>query len=428
MVQCEHNVCVCKPPLTSTGTFCVTEPGNIGDFNATDVTNTSVSLSWEAPTTPGVIQYYDIVFNANGICSQEVVYKCTETSRQPQGCRVTMLTAPNDCQSDMSYNVSSLSPYTNFTVSISARNDLYSGPNSTLFIQTEISAPLQPRGVYATVLNTSTIKVTWVQPTQDNGPTWYNVTVLEATGRRSSNFSIKTIILVDGFNTTSCEVPGLLSSWEYKFTVTAYTPAGSAHAPNASSVVMTSPAAPGPVENLTATTVPEPYFGTILTWNCPEEKQRNGRILKYTVHYKGDVSQEEHYGSYKPEDPCTDTKSMFVPMAPVINYTFTVFANAEFKGEKKSIISRMDPERMVFVLPARADKTSDSSKSLLIVSAVCGTIIVILLAVIALLVVYTRILPSRRIQNAQQKKSLGTSNKSYRSFKTEQNVEKPYIR
>ncbi|XP_046566186.1 receptor-type tyrosine-protein phosphatase F-like [Haliotis rubra] len=296
MVECVHKVCVCKPPLTSTGTFCVTKPGNIGDFNATDVTDTTVSLSWEAPTTPGVIQYYDIVFNANGICSQEVVHKCTETSRQPRGCMITFITAPNDCQSDISINVTSLRPYTNYTVSISAGNDIYSGPNSTLFIQTEISAPLQPRVVYASVLNTSTIKVAWVQPTQDNGPTWYNVTVLEATGRRSSNFSIKTIIRVDGFNTTSCEVPGLLSSWEYKFTVTAYTPAGFAHAPNASRVVMTSPAAPGPVENLTATAVPEPYFGTILTWNCPEEKQRNGRILKYTVHYKGDVSQEEHYG------------------------------------------------------------------------------------------------------------------------------------
>ncbi|XP_067673922.1 receptor-type tyrosine-protein phosphatase delta-like [Haliotis asinina] len=428
MVECVHNVCQCKPPLVSTGTFCVSEPGEIEVFNATDVTNSSVSLSWEAPQTLGVIQYYHIVFTTNGMCFLQVVQKCTEISRQPQGCMITYVSPLNDCQGDISYNVSSLLPYTNYSVSISARNDIYSGPNTTLFIQTEISAPLEPSRVYANVLNASTIKVSWTQPRQDNGPTWYNVTVWEATGRLSSNFSIKTVIRVDGFNTTSLEVPGLLSSWKYTFTVTAYTPAGSAHAPNASEVVMTFPAEPGPVENLTATAVPEPYFGTILTWNCPKEKQRNGRIVNYTIHYKGDVSREEHYGSYKPEDPCMDTKSMFVPMAPVINYTFTVFANAEFKGEKKSIISRMDPERIVYVLPARTNKTSDSSGTVLVVAVVCGTIIAILLGLVALLVIHTRILPSRRMKYAQRKESAGMDNKSYRSINTDQNVEKPYMR
>ncbi|XP_071113950.1 phosphatidylinositol phosphatase PTPRQ-like isoform X1 [Haliotis cracherodii] len=429
MVECVNHVCQCIPPLNSTGKYCVTDPGEVGDFSFTNVTNSTVSLSWERPTTPGVIQYYDIVFNANGVCSQEVLLTCKETAQMSGSCQFVFTTSAPSCYGNISFDVSSLQPYTNYTVSIAARNELYDGTNSTLSIETDISAPLQPSNVVATVLNASAIHVSWSQPSHDNGPTWYNVTVLEATGRRSSNFTLKTTVQVDGFNTTSCEVPGLLSSWEYKFTVTAYTPAGSAHAPNASGVVMTFPAEPGPVENLTASALPEPYFGMILTWDCPEEKQRNGRIMNYTIHYKGGVSKVEHYGRYTPEDPCTDTKSVLVPMAPVINYTFTVFANAEFTGKKTSIISRMDPNSMVFVLPARA-KDIQSSKSVLIVSAVCGTVIVVLLAVLILLVIYTRILPSRRTYDTKRDKRdfTGISNRSYHSFNDDQMGEKPYKR
>ncbi|XP_048239646.1 phosphatidylinositol phosphatase PTPRQ-like isoform X2 [Haliotis rufescens] len=396
MVECVNHVCQCIPPLNSTGKYCVTEPGAVGDLGFTNVTDSTVSLIWEEPTTPGVIQYYDIVFNVNGLCFYEILYQCTSNSRRTGPCGLMTFTTMMNCHGNISYDVSLLKPYTNYSMSISARNDKYDGPNSTLSIQTDISAPLQPMRVAATVLNASVIRVSWTRPSHDNGPTWYNITVWEATGRRSSNFTLKTTVRVDGFNTTSCEVPGLLSSWEYKFMVTAYTPEGSAQAPNTSGVVMTLPAEPGPVENLTASALPEPYFGMLLTWNCPEEKQRNGRIMDCTLHYKGDVSQVEHYGRYTPEDPCTDTKSVLVPMAPAINYTFTVFANAEFTGKRMSIISRMDPKGMVFVLPARASNENQYSKSVIIVSAVCGIVIVVLLAVVVFLVIYTRILRSKK--------------------------------
>ncbi|XP_048239645.1 receptor-type tyrosine-protein phosphatase S-like isoform X1 [Haliotis rufescens] len=416
MVECVNHVCQCIPPLQSTGKYCVTEPGPVGDFSFANVTDSTVSLTWEQPTTPGVIQYYDIVFNVNGMCFDEIVYQCTQNSRSTGTCGFMTFTAVTSCNGTISYDVSSLLPYKNYSMSISARNDIYDGPNSTLSIQTDISAPLRPRDVEATVLNASVIRVSWSRPFRDNGPTWYNVTVWEATGRRSSNFTLKTTVRVDGFNTTSCVVQGLLSSWKYYFKVTAYTPAGSAHAPNASGVVMTLPAEPGPVENLTASALPEPYFGMLLTWNCPEEKQRNGRIMNYTLHYKGDVSQVEHYGRYTPEDPCTDTKSVLVPMAPAINYTFTVFANAEFTGKRTSIISRMGPKGMVFVLPARASEENQYSKSVIVVSAVCGTVIVVLLAVVVLLVIYTRILPSKK----DKYESTGIENSSYRSLNNDQ--------
>ncbi|XP_071114688.1 receptor-type tyrosine-protein phosphatase H-like [Haliotis cracherodii] len=408
MVECVNHVCQCIPPLNSTGKYCVTEPGAVGDLGFTNVTNSTVSLIWEEPTTPGVIQYYDIVFNVNGVCFYEILYQCTSNSRRTGTCGMMTFTTMMNCHGNISYDVSSLLPYKNYSMSISARNDKYDGPNSTLSIQTDISAPLQPKKVAATVLNASVIRVSWSRPSHDNVPTWYNITVWEATGRRSSNFTLKTTVRVDGFNITTCEVPGLLNSWEYKFTVTAYTPAGSAQAPNASGVVMTLPAEPGPVENLTASALPEPYFGMLLTWNCPQEKQRNGRIMDYTLHYKGDVSQVEHYGRYTPEDPCTDTKSVLVPMAPAINYTFTVFANAEFTGKRTSIVSRMDPKGMVFVLPARASEENQYSKSVIIVSAVCGIVIVVLLAVVVLLVIYTRILPSKKEKDKNE--SIGIEN------------------
>ncbi|XP_071115178.1 neogenin-like [Haliotis cracherodii] len=372
-------------------------PGKVNNLKTTVTTSSSLGLSWTASTSDVPFTQYIVFTSKGGECLKAVYIPCLPNDSIYAAATCNSLSAGtpatyDECHGDMSYNVTDLDSNTDYVVSVAAAANFTVGENSTLKEETNIGIPAAPTNIRGTAQNQSAILVEWDVPSHNAGPMWYNLTVLIELDRTSGVFIADRYYNVEGQNSSSCEVTDLLSSWRYMFAITASTSAGTSNMAT-SKAVRTLPSTPGAVQNIRVKFVPTEYLAVRLTWECPPERMRNGRITSYTISYKGNISMTLTAGSYYPEDPCTDPHMVYLPVVPDGQYTVQVWANAEFQGNKSAMIFVADRDKMSYDVPSFSNTTVSTTDphSLIVVSATCGSIIAILfVAVIALVLTRSR--------------------------------------
>ncbi|XP_067673891.1 neogenin-like [Haliotis asinina] len=387
---------------TSTSDTTTTEepadvPGKVNNLKTTEITSTSIGLSWSASSSDVPFTQYVIFTSRGGNCEQAVYIVCPPGDAIYAGAHCqNVIAGPtltyDECHGNMTFNVTNLQSNTDYVVTVAAAANFTVGENSTVTDKTAIGIPAEPKNLRGTVQNQSAILVEWDVPSHNPGPMWYNVTILRELDRTSSNFIWNGYYYVEGQNSSSVEVTGLMSSWRYMFAITASTKAGTSHMAT-SKPVRTLPSVPGEVQNIRVKYDHDQYLAVRLTWECPPEKMRNGRITSYTISYTGNISMTLTAGSFYPEDPCTDPHAVYLPVIPDGKYIVEISANAEFQGNKSLIIFVADRDKMSFKLPSFTNTTvsTSDSRSLVIASATCGSVIVILfVAIIALYLTRTR--------------------------------------
>ncbi|XP_048240493.1 phosphatidylinositol phosphatase PTPRQ-like isoform X3 [Haliotis rufescens] len=195
--------------------------------------------------------------------------------------------------------------------------------------------PARPENLSVTVLNASAVEVTWTPPVHKSGSTNFTILVQQATGRQSSTFENIENVTVNGHESSERTIGGLLSSWRYKFSITAKTHKVYSFPMVSGSYILTKESKPSEVTNLNVLPIPGNFTAVNLTWDCPNERERNGFIKNYTIQYSGPGAVPMVYGHYEPEDPCDDTHTAILPVRPENNYTFMVSANAMDRGKTK---------------------------------------------------------------------------------------------
>ncbi|XP_071114392.1 fibronectin type III domain-containing protein 1-like [Haliotis cracherodii] len=367
-------------------------PGKVNNLKTTLSTSSSIGLSWTASTSGIPFTQYDVFISKGGECVQAVYILClpNDSIYAPVHCAYNYagVTATYDqCHGNMSYNVTKLESNTEYTVIVAAAAKSAIGENSTLTEETHIGIPAAPTNIRGTAQNQSAILVEWDVPSHNAGPMWYNLTVLIAYDRESGACLIHREYKVEGQNSSSCEVTDLLSSWRYWFAITASTSAGTSNVAT-SKAFRTLPSTPGAVQDIRVNVVPSEYLAIKLTWECPPEKMRNGRITSYTISYTGNISMTMKAGSFYPEDSCTYPHMVYLPVIPDGQYIVQVWANAEFQGNKSAIMFIADRDKMTYDFPSFSNTTESTTDphSLIVVSATCGSIIAILFAAVIALV------------------------------------------
>ncbi|XP_067673887.1 phosphatidylinositol phosphatase PTPRQ-like [Haliotis asinina] len=318
------------------------KPGNVSDFTSTSINSTSIRLSFKPPRYPNgyILGYVLYVHTEDGECKQAVCIICTDCKShatfrvEHDKCRLSRnVTIQTIETSPTNYDVTSLLSYTNYTFTVAAVNSFSVGINTSLVVQTDIDVPSVPSDPSAFVLNTSSVEVSWTPPTHKSGPTDYTIIIQQATGRFSSKFENTRNITVNGYQSSKTTINGLLSSWRYMFSIMANTSKGASRPIMFGSNITTQESQPCEVQNLKVSSIPDNFTAVNLTWDCPKERERNGFIRNYTVQYSDSGAMVD--GHYEPEDPCDKTHSVILPVRPEHDYTFTVSANAMYRGKPK---------------------------------------------------------------------------------------------
>ncbi|XP_046566189.1 fibronectin type III domain-containing protein 2-like [Haliotis rubra] len=381
---------------TSTSTPDVV-PGRVNDLTTTVTTSASIGLSWTASSSDVPFNQYVILTSRGDDCELAVYIVCPPNDAIYANAQCHTITAGppatyDECHGNMTLDVTGLDSNTDYVVTVAAADNFTVGEKSTIRDKTAIGIPAEPTNIRGTVQNQSAILVEWDVPSHNAGPMWYNVTVLREIDRMPGNFMWDGYYYVEGQNSSSLEVTDLLSSWRYIFIITASTKAGTSNEA-ISKPVRTLPSAPGEVQNIRVKYDHSQYLAVRLTWECPLEKMRNGRITSYTVSYSGNISMTLTAGSFYPEDPCTSPHTVYLPVIPDGKYVVQIWANAEFQGNKSAMIFVADRDKMSFNLPPFTNTTASTSDShnLVIASATCGSVIAILfVAIIALYLTRSR--------------------------------------
>ncbi|XP_046566207.1 phosphatidylinositol phosphatase PTPRQ-like [Haliotis rubra] len=319
-------------------------PGKVSDFTSTSTTSTSTCLSWEPPTYPNgyILGYILYVHTDDRECQQAVYIVCTDCQShgtfrvEDDRCRRSRnVTVQKLETSPTNYDVTDLLSYTNYTFTVAAVNNFSMGINTSLAVQTDIGVPLVPGNLSASVVNASSVEVTWTPPTHKSGPTNYTIIPQQATGRLSSTFENIRNVTVNGYKSSKTTINSLLSSWRYTFSIVASTSKRGSLPVDLGSNIITQESQPCEVQNLKVSSIPGNFTAVHLAWDCPKERERNGFIRNYTIQYSDLGEVDKVYGHYKPEDPCDKTHIAILPVRPEHDYTFTVSAIAMYRGKPK---------------------------------------------------------------------------------------------
>ncbi|XP_046577971.1 phosphatidylinositol phosphatase PTPRQ-like [Haliotis rubra] len=273
-------------------------PGKVSDFTSTSTTSTSISLSWEPPTYPNgyILGYALYVHTEDGKCQQAVYIVCTDCQShgtfrvEDDRCRRSRnVTVQKLETSPTNYNVTTLLSYTNYTFTVAALNNFSMGINTSLAVQTVIGVPSVPGNLSASVVNASSVEVTWTPPTHKSGPTNYTIIPQQATGRLSSTFENIRNVTVNGYKSSKTTINSLLSSWRYTFSIVASTSKGGSLPVDLGSNIITQESQPCEVQNLKVLSITGNFTAVHLAWDCPKETERNGFIRNYTIQYSDSV-------------------------------------------------------------------------------------------------------------------------------------------
>ncbi|XP_044179415.1 receptor-type tyrosine-protein phosphatase F-like isoform X8 [Acropora millepora] len=215
----------------------------------------------------------------------------------------------------MAYNATGLRPYTNYTFQMQALNVMGVGPNSSTVMNTTFQAvPSPPRNVTAQSLNSTAIKVTWVEALHPNGIISYKVYKRRSVEKEDADQQI-----YDGLDTVYIAA-GLEEYVKYTFTVVSLNVKYQWTSQRVIAMETTHPTEPsGPPQNVRALALSPTSIRVI--WNPPLLSQRNGIISHYTVRFTSQFHQPKSVNT-------TDNNTSIVisDLAIFTTYSFTIKA------------------------------------------------------------------------------------------------------
>lgn len=218
-------------------------PGQATGLTVSNVTTTSLTLSWTPPTTgspPISYQAQVAVGNSSSFSNNGPIITGTSTS------------------------VVGLTPNTSYTLQVLAINSTSTSTSLSVAAQTSAVPPAPPTAVAVSgTPGTTSINLTWTAPVTGTGPFTYQV--FSRTPSGSGTFTA----VGSSTTSTSQAVTGLTSGSSYDFQVVATNAAGSS-APSVSLTnvtTATTAVAPSAPLNLAAGTITSTSIA--LTWSAP---------------------------------------------------------------------------------------------------------------------------------------------------------------
>jgi subtilisin family serine protease len=289
-----------QPPVTPPAPVV---PGAPGAPTLSNVTATSSTVSWTAPSTDG----------GSAITSYLVEYRAaTATTWQS-----VTVTAPT-----RTTTVASLLPNTNYTYRVTARNSVGSSPaSSTANAQTLTSVPGTPGAPTLSNVTATSTTVSWTTPSTDGGSaiTSYLVQYRAATATTWQSVTVTA-------PTTSATVTALSRNTTYTYRVTARNSLGSSLA-SATTSARTLTGIPTAPRNVFVSSV-----GTTATVSWTAPSSTNGAPLTaYRVEYRKTPSsawQSRTVSSVSGATPATTVN--ITGLAPRSMYQIRVIAQSQF--------------------------------------------------------------------------------------------------
>ncbi|KAL5486467.1 hypothetical protein EMCRGX_G018950 [Ephydatia muelleri] len=290
-----------SPPasvLVNTSSAAPSPPNNLTEVNKT---SSSVTISWgEVPCQDqnSVIVEYRVLYGA-----------------------VTSGVGGTVATSGRTLTVNGLSPYTNYSIEVSAVNsDGAMGPySSPLFVVTDQStAPGPVTGLQAFNKTFTTITLTWQPPPVPNGVIiMYQVT-----------YSTNGVVNTNNTTTPPVTVTGLVPRTTYTFSVTAYTITG----PGTPLQVQTSTA---DIPNVNGVMVSAINTTSVLVSWLAVQLPPDGILTGYTVYYLSlpNTSKRQSGGYTNQTFPPTSTSGDINNLNPNGVYQFSVVAQVNITGQ-----------------------------------------------------------------------------------------------
>ncbi|KAK7497238.1 hypothetical protein BaRGS_00011532, partial [Batillaria attramentaria] len=300
-----------------------------------------VSVSWSMPDEPkGKMTGYIVAaldrdnmqcvsgvsWTCNGcvsnITQQVASLNCT-TSRDEQATREEFQSSSHVFYT----NLTGLLPYRLYIIRVFPYNEAGEGTRLETNTTTD-----QERADDFSALNVASprvgeLNVTWT-PGIKTGPTTYSVTWEEETGLESSIFIEKGSDNVTGYENTAYTIMGgLLSYWNYKVSVTAFTVKGSSQTPPSPWIGRTKDSQPGEPVGLSISQPSDSAQRLVLTVACPVERERNGPIR--AIGYNSTRLDTGKAGPRGEEATDCSRNITVITAEDVVaekNYTFNVFA------------------------------------------------------------------------------------------------------
>ncbi|CAB3376185.1 Hypothetical predicted protein [Cloeon dipterum] len=241
-------------------------PGPPVDVTISDVTATSVRLSWSHPERDD-IRYYNIEYRTRG--------------------SEYFLETINGINT-LYYTLRGLTPYTEYEFLVTANNDVGKGPPSSPAIITtgETEPGSAPWNILPRPLSSSTMVIQWDEPEMPNGQvTGYKVYFTNNPSLPMTSWNFQ---MVDNNKLTT--ISDLAPYTIYTIRVQAYTSVG----PGPTSLpvqVKTQQGVPGQPQNLEATEVDETTV--LLNWSKPLTSGDN--IVSYELYWNDTYDKEKHH-------------------------------------------------------------------------------------------------------------------------------------
>jgi hypothetical protein len=210
-------------------------PGQVGGLSLSSTTATTITMSWQSPSSGGIAAWYIVQFRLTG------------TTSWSNSAPVVSATT---------YELTALQPATGYDIAVVAQNSIGAGTASaTLTVTTASSSqptpPSQATGLAAVATSSSAIQLSWSPQAGTNAATIFTVQY-RVTGSSSWTFS------VTGVTGTGDSIAGLSAATSYDFSIIGVNSAGAG--PASATVTAVTPAASASVSSITWNLLPSgPY-------------------------------------------------------------------------------------------------------------------------------------------------------------------------
>ncbi|XP_056016876.1 receptor-type tyrosine-protein phosphatase H-like [Ostrea edulis] len=325
-----------------------TAPSMVTNLQATNISSTSVFVSWGKPISPnGIINKYEVLVQLRSDCVQKIQMNCSHCIKKHEDDSAKLKGDPDQIstirlesekcaqQKSISFTennnrnysivVHNLTIFTEYNVSVFAFTLIGSGPVSSAVVRTSEDRPSQPTDLRERSASQSEISLEFQTPGFPNGHIIRLDIEYEYKTQNtclSENLKYETGTKVVQINNPLGEIYGfslenLYSYWDYTIRVRMATSAGSGNY-SKSKTIRTKPDVPGIVRDintghLTSRSVP-------LTWRKP--CQPNGIIKHYLIKVIGGSVLEAD----PLQTPSNDTSYTVTDLLPYRRYSFNISA------------------------------------------------------------------------------------------------------
>jgi hypothetical protein len=218
-------------PTTASATTGISVPGQVGGLSTSGTTTTTITVSWQPPSSGGAVVSYIVQFRPTGT---------TSWSSSPPVVSAT------------TYQLTALQSTTSYDITVVAQNTTGAGATSAILTVVTASAgqvtlPSQVSGLAATATSSSTVQLSWSAQTGTSAASSFTVQY-RVTGSSSWTFSVA------GITGTTDTISGLTAATNYDFSVIGVNSAGAGSA--SATVTVVTLAASGSVTSITFNLLP----------------------------------------------------------------------------------------------------------------------------------------------------------------------------